>query len=99
MGYASSALRTCRDARSTSEYTATAEIPISWQARITRTAISPRFAMRIFLNILQNSNFTGEIRRIEKTRTTTTEDTEAAEDFWAVDIYEEKLADKLSGQD
>src|SRR5579871_5671713 len=26
-------------------------MPISWQARITRTAISPRFAIRIFLNI------------------------------------------------
>ncbi len=50
--YASSAFRTCSEARSTSEYTATAAISISWQARMTRTAISPRFAIRIFLNML-----------------------------------------------
>src|SRR5688572_21814806 len=44
-------MRTCRAARSTSEYTATAPMPISWHARMMRTAISPRFAIRIFLNI------------------------------------------------
>src|ERR1700758_2329638 len=52
MGYASSALRTCKEARSTSEYTATEGMPNSRQARITLTAISPRFAIRIFLNML-----------------------------------------------
>src|SRR5579862_3339738 len=50
MWNASSAMRTWRAPRSASEYTATVAIPISRQARITRTAISPRFAMRTFLN-------------------------------------------------
>ncbi len=36
--------------RSTSEKTATVRIPISLQARSTRTAISPRFAIRILRN-------------------------------------------------
>src|SRR3990172_4929039 len=48
--YASSAHRTWRACRSASEKTATVRIPISWQARSTRTAISPRLAIRIFLN-------------------------------------------------
>ena len=43
--YASSASRTCRASRSGSAYTATEPIPASRQARMTRTAISPRFAM------------------------------------------------------
>ena len=33
------------------ECTATDLIPISWQARITRSAISPRLAIRIFSNM------------------------------------------------
>src|SRR5260370_6830525 len=53
MGYASSAWVTCSAARSTSEKTATEAIPSSRHARITRTAISPRFAMRILGNIGQ----------------------------------------------
>src|SRR2546430_15881465 len=51
--YASSALLTCSPARSTSEKTATEAMPISRQARMTRTAISPRFAMSTFLNIAE----------------------------------------------
>src|SRR5881628_672121 len=47
MGYASSARRTWSASRSASLYTATADIPRSRQARMTRTAISPRFATRI----------------------------------------------------
>ena len=46
--YASSASRTCSADRSHSEYTATGDTPISRHARITRTAISPRLAMRTF---------------------------------------------------
>ncbi len=46
MGYASSAIRTWSDARSASEYTATAAMPISRSVRMTRTAISPRLATR-----------------------------------------------------
>src|SRR5690349_3621364 len=46
MAYASSASRTCSAVRSHSEYTATGDTPISRHARITRTAISPRFAIR-----------------------------------------------------
>ena len=42
-----------KDPRSTSENTATDVMPISRQARITRTAISPRFAMRTLENIAE----------------------------------------------
>src|SRR5688500_15354988 len=42
---AASASRTCRAPRSQSEYTATVERPISRQARMIRTAISPRLAI------------------------------------------------------
>src|SRR5258708_39817317 len=45
---ASSAIFTKSALSSASEYTATVAIPISRQARITRTAISPRLAMRTF---------------------------------------------------
>ncbi len=47
---ASSAMRTCSALRSASENTATVAMPSSRHARITRTAISPRFAIRIFEN-------------------------------------------------
>src|ERR1035438_5443423 len=45
-----SANRTCELYRSASEYTATVWIPSSLQAAMTRTAISPRLAMRTLLN-------------------------------------------------
>src|SRR5580765_5481912 len=48
----SSASRTCRLSRSASLNTATVEIWSSRQARITRSAISPRFAIRTLRNIL-----------------------------------------------
>src|SRR5438552_12523808 len=51
MHTASSAKRTCNEFRSASEYTATVEIPSSLHAQITRSAISPRLATRIFWNI------------------------------------------------
>src|SRR5258707_8820699 len=51
MHTASSANRTCRELRSASEYTATVEIPSSLHAQITRSAISPRLATRIFWNM------------------------------------------------
>src|ERR1700761_3769272 len=47
----SSARRTCMALASASECTATVEMPISLQARCTRSAISPRLAMRILSNI------------------------------------------------
>src|SRR5688572_3030143 len=50
MQTSSSAKRTCSDSRSASECTATVRTPSSWQARLTRRAISPRFAIRTFLN-------------------------------------------------
>src|SRR5689334_8781919 len=50
MQIAWSAKRTCELYRSASEYTATVSIPSSLQAQMTRTAISPRLAIRIFLN-------------------------------------------------
>src|SRR5579884_3125993 len=50
MWWASSAYRVWMAFRSASEYTATVRIPSSRQARITRTAISPRLAIRIFSN-------------------------------------------------
>src|SRR5207249_9765807 len=51
MQTSSSANRTCSEFSSASEYTATVLIPRSRQATITRRAISPRIAIRIFLNI------------------------------------------------
>src|SRR5215203_2981602 len=50
MHTSSSANRTCSDSRSASEYTATVCTPSSRHARMTRSAISPRLAMRTFLN-------------------------------------------------
>src|SRR5512143_1822254 len=50
MHTSSSAKRTCSDSRSASLYTATVSMPSSRQARMTRRAISPRLAIRTFLN-------------------------------------------------
>src|SRR3954471_1300301 len=47
----SSASRTCMASASAVECTATVGMPSSLQARSTRSAISPRLAMRIFSNI------------------------------------------------
>src|SRR4030095_8388609 len=47
----SSANSTCSEFSSASEYTATVLMPSSRQAWMTRSAISPRFAIRIFLNM------------------------------------------------
>ena len=52
MHTASSARYVWSDCRSAVEYTATVLIPMARQARITRTAISPRFAMRTFSNMV-----------------------------------------------
>ena len=60
----SSASDTCRASRSASENTATVEMPISLQARMTRTAISPRLA----INSLGNKFMppvAGGLRRVE----------------------------------
>src|SRR3990172_4369786 len=51
MQNASSAIFTCSDDRSASEYTATVRMPSSRHARITRTAISPRLATSTLRNI------------------------------------------------
>jgi len=48
---ASSANRTCRLLRSASLYTATVRMPISLHALITRSAISPRFAINTLRNM------------------------------------------------
>src|ERR1700743_2869367 len=47
----SSARRTCMASASAVECTATVAMPISLQARLMRSAISPRLAMRIFSNM------------------------------------------------
>src|SRR3974390_16245 len=47
----SSARRTCIASASAVEWTATVAMPISLQARLMRSAISPRLAMRIFSNM------------------------------------------------
>src|SRR5690349_5446333 len=52
MRTASSAISTWSASRSASEYTATVLIPMRRAVLVTRQAISPRFAIRIFLNIL-----------------------------------------------
>src|SRR5947209_8641214 len=59
MQMASSAKRTGKELRSASLYTATVLMPNSLQAQMTRSAISPRFAMSIFLNI--GSDYFGRI--------------------------------------
>src|SRR5262252_2081667 len=51
----SSAKRTCIASSSAVECTATVAMPSSLQARSTRSAISPRLAMRILSNILAGS--------------------------------------------
>src|ERR1035438_3183151 len=51
-----SAKRTASESRSASENTATEGIPSSLQAQMTRKAISPRFAMRILLNMEENKS-------------------------------------------
>src|ERR1700691_3652967 len=51
MQMASSANRTCNALRSASEYTATVRTLSSRHAERMRSAISPRFAIRIFRNI------------------------------------------------
>src|SRR5688572_20892807 len=48
MQMASSARRTCMASVSAVEWTATVRMPISWQARWIRRAISPRLAMSTF---------------------------------------------------
>src|SRR5439155_3612183 len=55
MQTSSSANRTCSDSRSASEYTATVSTPSSRHARMTRSAISPRLAMRTLLNMRRRS--------------------------------------------
>src|SRR5437868_2961991 len=50
MRTARSASRTCSASSSAVEYTATASMPSSCSARMTRTAISPRFATRTRVN-------------------------------------------------
>src|ERR1041385_3039272 len=49
----SSASLTCIASASAVECTATVGMPSSWQARSTRSAISPRLAMRILSNIVR----------------------------------------------
>src|SRR5260370_31374813 len=56
MQNASSASRTCSEPRSASEYTATVLSPSSRHARMTRTAISPRFAIRTLENIAKSDS-------------------------------------------
>src|SRR6476619_1877804 len=55
MQIASSASRTCIASVSAVEWTATVRMPISWQARWMRSAISPRLAMRTFLMVIRPS--------------------------------------------
>src|SRR5947209_5081508 len=55
MQIASSARRTCIASVSAVEWTATVRMPISWQARWMRSAISPRLAMRTFWMVIPPS--------------------------------------------
>src|SRR5580704_8154685 len=55
----SSANRTCSASASAVECTATERMPISRHARITRSAISPRFAMSTFLNTRNQDSRSG----------------------------------------
>src|SRR5689334_16454168 len=60
----SSASRTCGAWASASEYTATERTPSSWQARTTRSAISPRLAMRTFFSTGLERDVAVLLRRI-----------------------------------
>src|ERR1700684_1447577 len=62
----SSASDTYLASRSASECTTTVRMPISRQARGTRSAISPRFAMRIFSNISVAGSYDGFFRTWER---------------------------------
>src|SRR2546426_4624840 len=62
---ASSAMRTTIDSASADEYTATVLIPSSLQARVTRTAISPRLAIRTFSNTLRSPDTESGVYRLE----------------------------------
>src|SRR5690606_19865215 len=63
MAYPSSASRTCCASASADENTATVDIPIRRQLRITRQAISPRLAISTFSNIVfLATDFTDEHR-------------------------------------
>src|ERR1035437_387486 len=53
----SSAISTWRASRSASEYTATVRMPILRAVLMTRQAISPRFAISIFLNMFSPGSF------------------------------------------
>src|SRR5690242_8490524 len=59
----SSARRTCIASASAVECTATVAMPSSLQARSTRSAISPRLAMRILSNIPVTPEFAGRAHR------------------------------------
>src|SRR5690349_21207253 len=61
MQMSSSAKWTCREWVSAVEWTATVLMPISLQVRMTRRAISPRLAMRIFLNTLHPAPVGGSL--------------------------------------
>src|SRR5262245_4815998 len=61
----SSASRTCIASASAVECTATVAIPSSLHARSTRSAISPRFAIRILSNMRTQSSFEDHQRLAE----------------------------------
>src|SRR5256885_11438231 len=60
----SSASRTCMASASAVEWTATVLIPISWQARWTRSAISPRLAIRTLLNGIGSTRLLEDQQRL-----------------------------------
>src|SRR5262249_50664071 len=66
MARASSASRTCSAGRSHSEYTAMVRMPISRHARMMRTAISPRLAMRILFNGARAFGLASVFYRLER---------------------------------
>src|ERR1700761_2884581 len=62
----SSASRTCMASASAVECTATVWMPSSLQARSTRSAISPRLAIRIFSNIAPDSHLLDDQQRLSE---------------------------------
>src|SRR5689334_17330297 len=65
MQTASSAKRTCSASLSAVECTATVPMPNSRQARMIRSAISPRLAIRIFLNKASLRGAVTDLRRFD----------------------------------
>src|SRR5437899_652420 len=96
MHTASSASLTYLASRSASEYTTTDLTPISRQARWMRRAISPRLAIRIFLNIFSRRVVVGAGGRPLRGRASFDDEQRLAE-LHRLAVLAQDLADRAGG--